>query len=295
MHNFYKYLNVGDFDEQWGLYLNVAGNNIVKPNEPYPNTKHPSSYLFSWNKGRILTEYQINYITEGTGILETKDGIFNLKKGSLFIIKPDMWHRYRPNKQTGWVENYVGFNGIIADNLFNKKLISFSKPVINVGVSEEFIDTYIKIFDFIKNEAPGYQQVTAGMIMKLLGYIIAFKKQKGYSGNRIEQIIKQACFTMRANVSGDIDLEELASNNSVGYAYFRKMFKKYMGISPLKYYNNLKILKAKELLLTSDKLVKEVSGELGFQSIYYFSRLFKSKTGSTPSEFKAQNNILLNK
>ena len=293
MQNFFKYLNAGKFDEEWGLYLNVAGKIEVLPNELYPNPKHPTGYFFSWGKGRILTEYQINYITEGSGVLETKEGEYVLKRGSLFIIKPGEWHRYRPDKQTGWTENYVGFNGIVVDEMFEKGLISSNKPVINIGEREEFIDTYIKIFDLINSEAPGYQQVAAGMIMKLLGYIVAFAKQKGYLGNRIEQIIKQACFTMRSNVSSSINLEQIATDNNVGYAYFRKMFKKYMGIPPLKYYNDLKVIKAKELLITSDKLVKEISDELGFQSIYYFSRLFKNKTGFTPSEFKAQNNILL--
>ena len=295
MQNFFKYLYASKFDEQWGLYLNVAGKNEVNSNDIYPNPKHPTGYFFSWDKGRILTEYQINYITEGSGIFETNERTYVVKKGFLFIVKPGQWHRYRPNQQTGWTENYVGFNGIVVDRLFEKGLISFERPVIDIGRREEFIDTYIKIFDLINNETPGYQQVAAGMIMKLLGYIVSFAKQKGYSGNRIEQIIKQACFTMRANVSSSIDIEQLATNNNVGYAYFRKMFKKYMGISPHKYYNNLKVLKAKELLLTTDKLIKEVSNELGYQSIYYFSRLFKNKTGFTPSEFKAQNNMLLGK
>ncbi|MBK5203579.1 MAG: AraC family transcriptional regulator, partial [Prolixibacteraceae bacterium] len=42
----------------------------------------------------------------------------------------------------------------------------------------------------------------------------------------------------------------------------------------------------KELLLSTNKSVKEISFELGFQSIYYFSRLFKNKTGISPSAFR---------
>jgi AraC-like DNA-binding protein len=295
MQNFFKYLNIGEFDKAWGLYLNVAGSKKVQANEMYPNPVHPNGYFFSWKKGRLLTEYQINYITEGSGILETKSGSFSVKKGSLLIIKPNLWHRYKPNKETGWTENYIGFNGNIAEKLLNNSLFVVLNPVVHIGKREEFIDTFIKIFDIVKAESPGFQQVAAGMVMKLIGYIVAFEKQKGYSGNRIESIIKQACFTMRENANRNIDLHQIAADNHVGYAYFRKMFKKYMGISPLKYHNGLRILRAKELLLVSDKRIKEISSELGFQSIYYFSRLFKDKTGMTPSEFKTQNNILSGK
>ena len=295
MQNFFKYLTASEFDESWGLYLNVAGSKKVLPKMPYPNPAHPNGYFFSWVKGRVLTEYQINYITDGSGILETKAGVFPVRKGSLIILKPGVWHRYKPKESTGWIENYIGFNGSIADKLFQINGLLLEKPVLIFGKREEFIDSFLKIFDIVKSENPGYQQVAAGMVMKLIGYIVAFQKQKGFSGNRIETIIKQACCTMRQNVNTDIDLHQLAEEHFVGYAYFRKMFKKYMGVSPLQYHTDQRILRAKELLLTTNKLIKEASDELGFQSIYYFSRLFKKKTGMTPSEFKAQNNMLTDK
>ncbi len=289
MTDFFKYLNINDFDEQWGLYLTVAGRKKVDPGELYPNPDHPTGYYFSWEKGRILQEYQINYITSGQGSIETKKGVYQIKKGSLFILKPGMWHRYGPDASKGWVENYIGFKGDITDKIFGNEIFKTESPVRQLGDREELIDTFIKIFDLIKNEAPGFQQIAAGLIMKMTGYLVAFEKQKGYSGNRVEKIIRSACFTMQNSLTGDIDLRAIAADNNVGYAYFRKMFKKYMGVSPLKYHLNLRMLKGKELLLTSDKSVSEISYELGFNSVYYFSRLFKSKTGVSPSQFRRQN------
>jgi AraC-like DNA-binding protein len=45
-------------------------------------------------------------------------------------------------------------------------------------------------------------------------------------------------------------------------------------------------MRARELLLTTDQSIKEISFQLGFDSIYYFSRFFKQKTGMSPSEFR---------
>jgi AraC-like DNA-binding protein len=64
------------------------------------------------------------------------------------------------------------------------------------------------------------------------------------------------------------------------------MFKKYTGVPPVQYHMDLKVLRAKEMLLYSEKSIKEISYELGFQSIYYFSRVFKNKLGFSPSEFR---------
>jgi AraC-like DNA-binding protein len=291
MDDFFKYLNINESDEEWGLYLTVAGRKRVNGGEPYPNPAHPTGYFFSWHKGRVLQEYQINYITDGAGVLETHDGVFQLKKGSLFILKPGMWHRYKPDDAKGWVENYIGFNGGIAVKIFNNDIFKASSPVRMLGEREELVDTFIKIFDLTRNEAPGFQQIAAGLIMKMAGYLAAFEKQKGFSGNRVEKIIGNARFAMQNNLTGELDIRQLARDNNVGYAYFRKMFKKYMGVSPLRYHLNLRIMRSRELLLTSDKSINEISDELGFTSVYYFSRLFKNKTGLSPTKFRKQNGI----
>ena len=45
-------------------------------------------------------------------------------------------------------------------------------------------------------------------------------------------------------------------------------------------------VRAKEMLLYTDKSIKEISYDMGFQSIYYFSRIFKNKLGVSPSEIR---------
>lgn len=286
MENAFKYLTVGDEDVQWGLFLNVAGTSTIDSGSVYPPEEHPSGYYFKWQEGRVLHEYQINYITEGSGIFENIHGKFNVKAGSIIFTFPGVWHRYRPAPKTGWTENYIGFNGAIAPGLFKHPLFAASRPVLHIGIREELLDTYIKIFDLVREEQPGFQQIASGMVMKLLGYIISIEKQKGFSGKRIARIIEEARFMMRQHVDREIQMEAIAEQHHIGYSYFRQMFKKYTGISPGQYHLQLRIMRAKELLASSDKSIKEISYELGFQSIYYFSNMFKKKEGMNPSDFR---------
>ncbi|WP_418264890.1 helix-turn-helix transcriptional regulator [Flavobacterium faecale] len=67
---------------------------------------------------------------------------------------------------------------------------------------------------------------------------------------------------------------------------FELIFKTQTSVSPLQYYLLLKIEKSKELLLNSNKNQKEIAYELGFESDFYFNRLFKQKTGLTPGQFR---------
>ncbi len=291
INNEFKYLTLSEEDINWGLFLKVAGSTIVLPNKSYPSTNHPSEYFFNWEEGRILNEFQINFITEGSGILENKYGSFPLKQGSIFITFPGIWHRYKPTIKTGWTENFVGFDGKMARKLLTNPSFNPEEPVFNFGIKEEFLDTFLKIFDLVKKEQPGYQQIASGMVIKLLGYIISFKKQKGFSGKRISKVIENIRFEMRQNMEKEVNLIELARQHNVSYSFFRKMFKKYTGVSPGQYHLQLRITRAKELLISTDKSIKEISYELGFQSIFYFSNMFKKKEGITPSHFRNKNTL----
>lgn len=291
MEDFFKYLTTSQEDEKWGLSLTVAGKSEIPKNSEYPlpEQKHPNGYNFSWEKGRILHEYQIHYITEGYGVLETKYGRFKLRSGCIMITYPGEWHRFKPLKKTGWIENYIGFTGEMANKIFKNKLFSIEKPIINCEMREELIDVYFKVFNLVKEAKPCFQFIASGMIINLLGYTASFQKQQNFQGKHIKSVIDEVRFMLRKNVELNINLEEVANDYNVGYSYFRKMFKKYTGISPKQYLLQLKILRAKELLINSNLAVKEIAYELGFQSIYYFSRIFKEKTGMNPSELRRRH------
>jgi len=289
MKDFFKYIAAGDDDKDWGLFLNVAGKSKIGANSEYPPSGHPSGYLFNWENGRVLTEYQVNYITEGSGILETKTGIFQIKSGTLMIIRPGVWHRYKPSTNSGWTENYIGFNGNLASHFLGKTLLLKDHEIIRCEFREDFIDTYYKIFSLVQNEEPGFQQIASGLIVKLLGYIIAYQKQRQFSGKKIEKTIQNIRFLIRENVESELDFKLLSKSYNIGYTYFRKTFKKYVGIAPHQYHLELKIMRAKEMILSSDKTIKEICYSLGFQSIHYFSRIFKHKVGFCPGELRKSN------
>lgn len=285
----FKYLTTGVEDANWGFFLNVAGSSTIRPGSVYPSPKHPSGYHFNWHEGRVLQEFQINYVTKGGGVFENRHGKFVVRSGSLFVTFPGVWHRYKPSKKEGWVEHFVGFDGRIARELLAHPQFTQEQPVIHLGIKEELLDTYLKIFDLVEKEQPGFQQIATGMVVKLLGYIISFEKQRGFSGKRIAKVIEEVRFVMRQNIEKELNLKELAQQNNVGYSYFRKMFKKFTGVSPGQYHLQLRIMRAKELLISTDKSIKEISCELGFQSIYYFSNMFKKKEGINPTQFRNKN------
>lgn len=90
-----------------------------------------------------------------------------------------------------------------------------------------------------------------------------------------------------AGLDGGVDAVALADIACVNGCYLIRLFKREVGLSPLRYINQKKIEKAQLLLLTADMPVKEIAYELGFFDLSYFIRLFKKKVGVTPQEYRA--------
>ena len=283
--SFVKYLQPGKPDVDWGLYLHVAGFATILPGENYPPAGHPAGYNFKWENGRILDEYQLNYIIKGEGILETRQGNFQVKEGSVILIFPGVWHRYRP-LDNGWKEYYVGFNGNYADQIFGQEFFRERIPVISIGYNEIMLRHLYEIMEHVKSEKTGYQQICAGLVVYLISTILSIKKNENFEGRDIERVIQKSCVIIRENLVKNMNMEDFAAELNIGYTYFRRMFKTYTGFSPAQYHLLLRIRQAKDLLATSNLTIKEIAYQLGFNSIYYFSRIFRLKTGKTPTEFK---------
>ena len=71
------------------------------------------------------------------------------------------------------------------------------------------------------------------------------------------------------------------------YSWFRKVFKDYTGYAPAKYFLELKLRKAKQLLVGTSRSVKEISFLLGYKSTEHFFSLFKKHTDFTPLEYRS--------
>ena len=68
-------------------------------------------------------------------------------------------------------------------------------------------------------------------------------------------------------------------------SYFSHTFRQRMGVSPMRFLNNLRIEKAKDFLMTNSMPVATAAQLAGFEDPLYFSRVFKKYTGIAPNEF----------
>lgn len=115
--------------------------------------------------------------------------------------------------------------------------------------------------------------------------IVARINGYGYHHEKYSVIEKSEAY-LKDNAYKDIEIDKAAAASNISKVYFRKLFKEKYGISPSEYVAELRISKAKELLINEDINISEIAQECGFASLYSFSRAFKENVGISPNKFR---------
>ncbi len=231
-------------------------------------------------------EYQIIYITSGSGFFESENsGRYHIGPGMIMLLFPDVLHRYSPDQKTGWTEYYIGVNGSYMDSLVKEGFLSMEKPVFEIGVHEKLVQRYNEIFQLAENQMIGYQQYAAGTALHLLGEIL-FLERNNIIDSSTEQLMQSIKIYITEKISKKIDWNEVSLLHGVSYSKLRKMFKAYVGISPAQYQLQLRINEAKLMLSQTIEPIKQIATSLGFQNEYYFNTIFKRKTGTAPGAYR---------
>lgn len=88
------------------------------------------------------------------------------------------------------------------------------------------------------------------------------------------------------HLTKDLTLESAASYMNISTHYFSKLFKSEVGENFIDYVTDKKVERAKELIKDTDTPLNTIAFELGFNEANYFSKVFKKKTGITPSQYR---------
>ena len=291
---FLKYLTQNPRAEDWQVCCTDTGYTKVAPFEAYPPrlATHPPAYSFNLATGRVLREYQIVYVTRGSGYFKTTDQqLHTVCAGTAFLLFPGIWHSYCPVTDVGWDEYWVGFKGSYPDTLVERGFFCPQRPVFHLGLSESMIHGFHAIFELAAEESPGFQYALGARVMQLLAEMLRITLKGTQTGEEERVIQVSRCF-FEESLYGSLDLRRLQRQIGMNEPALRALFKRFSGLTPYRYFLQMKTNKAKELLGEGRFTVKEIAYELGFESEDYFSRFFKNKTGSSPTAWQAGRHLL---
>ncbi len=127
----------------------------------------------------------------------------------------------------------------------------------------------------------------AGTVTEDGEYIHAF--EGGPAGAAGAGVMEDIAAYIREHYREDLTLQDLADRFFLSREYISRRFKREFGENVFDYLANVRLERAKRLLLDSDMLVVRIAELVGYQDEKYFSRVFKKTTGCSPNEFRRRN------
>lgn len=102
-----------------------------------------------------------------------------------------------------------------------------------------------------------------------------------------DELVESLVSYFHEHLSSNITLQDLEELTGFSKVYICRVFKKVKNTTPIDYVTRLKIAQAKDMLLEFPGLsLREIADSLGFNDVYYFSKVFKRITGHSPSELR---------
>lgn len=233
---------------------------------------------------------------------------YDFNEGVLFFYAPNQVQTvikaHKKGKVKGWM---IIFHSDLVRNTPLGKTIDtynfFSYSVYEaLHLSDAEQDTLTDCMNLIKKEIAGridsHSQIVISSTLELLlnlsqrYYERQFNTRSAQNSDYVsqfEQYLKSYYEAGQFKLNGLPSVEYFSKKMYLSSSYLSDLLKKETGLNAKEKISNFAIDKAKLLLLSNTDSISEIAYELGFNYPHYFSRLFKSKTGKTPMEYRNMN------
>ena len=248
----------------------------------YPKAEHHHRIR---EKG--IGQYVLIYCVDGSGFYVVDGKRHEVKKNQYFILPIGKPHEYGSTEGHFWTVYWLHFCGKAA-HVFAEG--AATPQTINVTMQSR-ISERINIFDEILTtlhfgdsiEDLRYASSLLSHFLASMRYLGQFRRAKASAE---KDIVEQAIHYMRENIENRITMAEVLRYVGYSQSHFSTVFKKKTGMSPLSYFNRLKVEHACKLLKTTDLKVNMICYKVGIEDSLYFSRLFSKVMGMSPTDYR---------
>ena len=136
-----------------------------------------------------------------------------------------------------------------------------------------------------KRKNTAYRSECLSILYKILA-LLTKQEEAGIHPSTFAKIRPAIDYLHENYTQQDFKVEELSRLVELDPKYFRTLFHKNYGMSPKEFVSQLKIERAKELLVEGKNSLTEIAARLGYSDVYHLSKAFKKKTGMTPTQYK---------
>lgn len=269
----------------------------------------------NWNYRNVISPfYRIYLIDEGYGSLGSGQEGVTLEKGYLYLIPSFTVCNHQCPETLGQfyahiIEETAEGQSMFAGGRKIEKIASqpsdfeYFKRLLHLNPGRglprsdnpQYYEKPVTLSSF--QEQNNYLTLSAhvetrGLIMMLLSRFLTSGLPQIEGKQKVPSKISETINFMLANLQQPLTVESLSAMAGLNSNYFSRLFLRYTGMRPLAYLQAKRIERAQFLILTTKLTLSDIAAETGFESLSYFSRVFKSVTGHSPTSHKLFNRIV---
>lgn len=191
-------------------------------------------------------------------------------------------------KKSDYIVEAIQPGDCYAINFMINKPLFFEPFVISLKNSTKMLQCFMSAEKHFRRKNSGYKLKCMSELYSILHSLNEEHNLMYASGSQKKQIAPAIDYIHDFYSEKQINTEFLSGLCGIKESYFRRVFLSCYGISPIKYINQLKLSRAKELLSQNEYTIETISQMSGFNNVYYFCRYFKKEIGITPSEYRKE-------
>ncbi len=230
------------------------------------------------------TDYLLIFCHRGRGQFHTPHAAGVLQAGQLLLLPANTAHQYQAQADDPWSIYWVHFHGTAAERCLQLLNFTPQQPVLTLARWRQLIPFVTELLNL---QHQRYSLSAGVLAATLVQRIIAEVPRLSDTAQPAAGFDLAALDRyMQDNSHRNLALQDFAAVAGLSRYHFSKKFKTATGISPMRYFNQLKVRLACQLLDTSTESVRHIAQLLGFDDPYYFSRLFKKTMGVSPQFYR---------
>lgn len=222
---------------------------------------------------------------DGAGWCELAGVRHEVGAGQLLLIPAHIGHRYYADTTDPWSIWWLHVTGADVADLVQAIGLTVRAPLaslIDPLAAFALVESICDCLD--RDETWASLIAAAGTGWSLLAGLAAQRQRRSGDAGPLRLVQDH----LREHLTSPVRLSELAELAGFSTSHFSARFRAFTGYSVIEYVKRLRMARARQLLLTTDRTIAEIAAGVGYPDSFYFSRVFSTVNGISPSAFRAR-------
>lgn len=223
--------------------------------------------------------------TDGAGWCRTPEGRFPVRRGDAVVLPASVAHQYAASEDTPWTLWWFHVVGEDSAELVQAAHRAAGGPVAHLRDPAGVASLVSQVIDALDTGTAGGLVSASGAAWHALAQLVATgRRVPGPSPSPVERAVEH----LRATTPRRTSVDALAAMVGLSPSQLGSLFRRQVGVAPLRYQNDLRMARARELLDSTALPVAAVASRCGYDDALYFSRQFTRTHGLSPTAYRSR-------